>query len=82
MAFALLVKPYRQAERVSISRNEARVLLGKAPPRDVLQSTGAGLLSVIHARRTDPRILPGKMENHTDEEMSRLERLAGRPYPF
>ncbi|HEX2199629.1 MAG TPA: hypothetical protein VHG88_13565 [Burkholderiales bacterium] len=38
-----------------------------------------------HAARwvhRDRRIIEAAMENHTDEEMSRLERLAGRPYPF
>lgn len=33
-------------------------------------------------RRADRRIVDAPMENHTDEEISRLERLAGRPYPF
>jgi len=33
-------------------------------------------------RRDDRRLVEAGMENHTDEEMSRLERLAGRPYPF
>ncbi|HEX6265520.1 MAG TPA: hypothetical protein VFZ81_01350 [Burkholderiales bacterium] len=32
--------------------------------------------------RADRRIVDAAMENHTDEEISRLERLAGRPYPF
>jgi hypothetical protein len=33
-------------------------------------------------RRADRRIVEAPMQNHTDEEISRLERLAGRPYPF
>jgi hypothetical protein len=33
-------------------------------------------------RRGDTSIREAPMEQHTDEEMSRLERLAGRPYPF
>ena len=38
-----------------------------------------------HAARRiarDGRIVEAPMLNHTDEEISRLERLAGRPYPF
>jgi hypothetical protein len=38
-----------------------------------------------HAARwihRDRRVVEAGMENHTDEEISRLERLAGRPYPF
>ena len=33
-------------------------------------------------RRADRRVVEAPMHNHTDEEISRLERLAGRPYPF
>ena len=33
-------------------------------------------------RRGDTGIREAPMERHTDEEISRLERLAGRPYPF
>jgi hypothetical protein len=33
-------------------------------------------------RRTDQRIAEAPMQGHTDEEIARLERLAGRPYPF
>ncbi|MGH8669690.1 MAG: hypothetical protein ACREUH_10705 [Burkholderiales bacterium] len=33
-------------------------------------------------RRGDTSIREAPMEQHTDEEMSRLERLVGRPYPF
>ncbi len=33
-------------------------------------------------RTADRRITEAPMQNHTDEEIARLERLAGRPYPF
>jgi hypothetical protein len=33
-------------------------------------------------RRGDPRLQEAPLERHTNEEMGRLESLAGRPYPF
>jgi hypothetical protein len=45
----------------------------------------AAVRATHHAARRigrDGRIVGAPMQNHTDEELSRLERLAGRPYPF
>lgn len=57
-----------------------------------LDSTAAGMAEGVsvsaqhHAarwiRRGEGRIAEAAMANHTDEEISRLERLAGRPPPF
>lgn len=57
-----------------------------------LESTGSAAADSVtvtaqhHAarwiRRGEAHLVEAGMENHTDEEMSRLERLAGRPYPF
>ena len=37
---------------------------------------------ILHDPQAGTRIVAAPLERHTNEEMGRLERLAGRPYPF
>jgi hypothetical protein len=54
---------------------------GSAAPADAA-SVSAQYHAARWIRRGETRIAAGDMANHSDEELSRLERLAGRPYPF